>query len=444
MIHAGLAGGSARQQAAQRRATAERLVHEALWLEALAADEEAVAVQLLKLPPAYALLHDLRLPGSKGNVDHLVVGPGGAFVVAARRCTEPVSFRDGTLWVGELSLGDLLAAAKIESQLLTQTLGTTVVPVVALLGSQPPASLPQAIDGVLVCSVDNVVRVVTRASHTLMSQQKVSEAAERALPLLNNAGSEVRTESALGVRADPPADANFHPVVPAVAPASDESVERRRATTEAAQKRGVTISQSVPVVPAHAPLARNQATAVHAPKERSGRSRSFRFIIITLVVMCVIALAVGLLARTIWNDDSNDDSIGTAPAVTIASESGSTTIAGPVTIVAVTAAPTGLAVGVAAPPVAFVPSCPAVGAGWQLQPQWPGDLADLQQYDIELQTADGTWIALEPLATAQSPWGSLVGQPPGTALTVRITAVMTDASRSISTPTVVTAPAEAC
>ena len=398
MIQAGLAGGSAQQQAAQRRDAAERLLHEARWLEALAADEKVMAAQLLQLPPAYALLHDLRLPGSKGNVDHLVIGPGGAFVVVARRCMEPISFRDGTLWVGELSLDDVLAAAKIESQLLTQTLGTTVVPVVALHGSQPPASLPHAIGGVLVCAADQVVRVIARASHTLLPPHKVSEAAERALPLLHNAGSEVRTESALGVRADPSADPNFNPVMPAVRPPSEESVERRRITTEAAQQRGVTISQSVPMVPANAPPALDEVAAEPREHERSGRSRSFRFTIITLVVLCVIALAVGLSARFIWQDDAGDGPDDGAPSVTVAPGAVSTTVAGQVG-----AAPTGLAVDVAAPPVAFVPLCPAVGAGWQLQPQWPGDLANLRQYDIELQNPDGTWLALEPLATPQTP-----------------------------------------
>ncbi|MDO9176248.1 MAG: nuclease-related domain-containing protein, partial [Actinomycetota bacterium] len=117
MIEGGVAGGSALSQAAQRRATAERLVLEAQWLEALATDERAVAGQLAQLPPAYALLHDLKLPGSKGNIDHLVIGPGGAFVVVTRRCQEAITFRGGQLWSGDLSLRDLLDAARVESQL---------------------------------------------------------------------------------------------------------------------------------------------------------------------------------------------------------------------------------------------------------------------------------------------------------------------------------------
>ena len=57
-------------------------------------------------------MHDLRLPGSKGNIDHLVVGPGGAFVVLTRRSTEAITYRLGQLWAGDLPLRDTLDAAK--------------------------------------------------------------------------------------------------------------------------------------------------------------------------------------------------------------------------------------------------------------------------------------------------------------------------------------------
>ena len=218
MIEGGVAGGSALQQAAQRRATSDRLLVEAKWLEALAADETAMAALLANLPPAYAILHDLKLSGSKGNVDHLVIGPGGAFVVVTRRCREAVDYSDGQLWVGQTSLRDVLDAVRVESQLLTQALQTPVVPVVGLLGVVLPAAVPNALDGVLICSGENVTRVITRGSHTLLPPHKVGEAAERALPLLHNPGSVTRTESALGVRADPVADSSVNPVVPPVAP----------------------------------------------------------------------------------------------------------------------------------------------------------------------------------------------------------------------------------
>ena len=183
------------QQASQRRATADRLMAEARWFEALAADERAMAMQLAMLPPAYALLHDLRLPGSKGNVDHLVVGPGGAFVVVLRRCSHTVEFRDGELWADSQSLSDVLAAAKVEAQLLAQLLRTPVVGVVALLDASLPAAIPAKVSGVLVCTGDLIARVVTRGSHTLLPPHQVAEVSERALPLLHSTGSATQEPS---------------------------------------------------------------------------------------------------------------------------------------------------------------------------------------------------------------------------------------------------------
>lgn len=440
MIEGGVAGGSAQQQAAQRRATADRLVAEAKWLEALANDERTIATYLASLPPAYAILHDLKLPGSKGNVDHLIVGPGGAFVVMARRCPEAISLRDGSLWSGDQSLHDVFEAARVESQLLTQGLGTTVVPVVALLGVVLPAAAPHAIEGVLVCQAELIVRVVTRASHTLLPPHKVSEAAERALPLLHNPGSLVRTESALGVRPDPPADTSVNPVVPPPAPPSEQALKRRKAT-EAAAQRSAGGRLDEPEVPSD-PIKdrgrhRGQQPPLPAPaKERSGRTRSLAFMGALLLSLSLVAVALGSLGRVLWNDDDpttaeSSPTVG-ATAGPGVSAAATTVVAGP------------MAANLPAPAVAFSPFCPAPGAGWQMTPVWPGDLAGLVQYQIDLQNLDGSWTALQSIENAQTPWGSLLAQQPNTAYTIRITAVMADGSRSANAPTVILTPAEPC
>jgi hypothetical protein len=33
----------------------------------------------------WAILHDLAVPGSRANIDHLVIGPGGVFVVDSKQ-----------------------------------------------------------------------------------------------------------------------------------------------------------------------------------------------------------------------------------------------------------------------------------------------------------------------------------------------------------------------
>ena len=299
VIDGGIAGGSALQQASQRRATADRLIAEARWLEALAADEQAMAAHLAELPPAYAVLHDLRLPGSKGNIDHVVIGPGGAFVVLTRRCSEAVVLRDGGLWAGDQSLSDVFNAARVESQLLTQSLLTPVVPVVALLDTRLPAATPGSLEGVLVCSGDRVVRVITRGSHTLLPPHLVGEVAERALPLLHNPGSVPRTESALGVRADPAPDTSVRPVVPPAV-----VWQRQGGGQGPATPKSTAASSAVPTRDPTPPT-----------NESTGRARAFRFVAVALTLLCLIALAVGSLISFVWSGDEAADTSSPSQAV---------------------------------------------------------------------------------------------------------------------------------
>jgi hypothetical protein len=389
VIEGGVAGGSSLQQAAQRRATAERLLAEARWLESVADDERAMADHLAALSPAYAILHDLRLPGSKGNVDHLIVGPGGAFVIVGRRCREAITYRDARLFCGEQPLHDVLQAAGVESQLLTQAVGTAVVPVVAFAGSRLPAAVPHAVEGVLVCPADLVVRMVTRAAHTSLTPQRVAEVAGRALSLVRHPGSVVRTESSLGVLPDSRADPSVTPVLPQHPPSPREAARRGRTAKETATDAG---------------------RAAEGPvTSRSGRSRSLRFVATVIAVLCVLAVGLGSLGRALWDDD--DPTSGTSPP---------------------------------APAVRFDAVCPTPGAGWQLTPVWTGDPTGVLHYDVDVQNLDGSWAALQPIEAASQSWASLLAQPPNTAYTVRVVAVMSSGGRSAATSMTVTTPPTAC
>ena len=49
-----------------------------------AAGEAATAELLARLPRRFVVLHDLRIPGGRANVDHLVIGPTGVWVVDSK------------------------------------------------------------------------------------------------------------------------------------------------------------------------------------------------------------------------------------------------------------------------------------------------------------------------------------------------------------------------
>ncbi len=40
------------------------------------------------------VLHDRRIPGSKANIDHIVVGPAGVFAIDTKRYTGKIERRD--------------------------------------------------------------------------------------------------------------------------------------------------------------------------------------------------------------------------------------------------------------------------------------------------------------------------------------------------------------
>jgi Nuclease-related domain len=49
----------------------------------------------------WGVQHDLRVPGSKANVDHVVIGPPGVFVIDAKHYRGRIHLsRDGLLWHG--------------------------------------------------------------------------------------------------------------------------------------------------------------------------------------------------------------------------------------------------------------------------------------------------------------------------------------------------------
>ncbi len=436
MIEGGVPGGSARYHAGQRRATADRLTLEANWLDTIAADQAKMREMLMGLPVAYSVLHDLNVPGSKGTIDHVVIGPGGAFIVVSRRYGEHIDWRDGQLWAGDRSMRSVLDGARVESELMTQSLATPVVPVLALLDTLLPAATPGIVDGVLVTSDENVVRVITRGAHTLLGPDKVYDITQRALPMLHTPGTVQRAEGSPGVPVGSAPDRGLRLPVPV--PLAPPPSAPAAATSAPASPRSMR-----PVAVAEEALARV------APKPRRRPGWGFGVVIAGL---CLIAITVGSLMHLVWNDDKSDttspltvassidSSIGDTSIVDSSSTDASSTV--PATVAPTTIpAPTN---AVPAPVVAYTAVCPGPGAGWEMVPTWPGDIEGLAEYDVEMLITD-SWVSIAGWKhAADETSATLHGQPANATYTIRMTAVLTDGSRSANTPTVITAPATAC
>jgi hypothetical protein len=89
----------------------------------------------------WVVLHDLALPGSRANLDHLVIGPGGVFVVDSKQYRGRLQLDpSGRLWHGRYPLAPTLRAVSFEADRAAQVLADphVVVPIVAVHGAQVP------------------------------------------------------------------------------------------------------------------------------------------------------------------------------------------------------------------------------------------------------------------------------------------------------------------
>jgi hypothetical protein len=108
-----------------------------------AAGERRTARLLCQLERhGWAVLHDLAVPGSRANIDHLVIGPGGVFVIDSKQYRGRLQLdRFGRLWHGRYPLAPALGAVSFEADRAAQVLtdpDVVVVPIVAVHGAQVP------------------------------------------------------------------------------------------------------------------------------------------------------------------------------------------------------------------------------------------------------------------------------------------------------------------
>lgn len=158
-----MAGESARDLARRQREKAERLVKSAELYERGADGEEATAQALAGLPTAeWTVFHDVRWPGRKlANVDHVVVGPGGVFVIDSKNWSGRVEVRDNVLRQNGYQRETTVAAAAeaaIAVSLVTPDLpGRLAVPVLCFVRDESVTGWAR---DVIVCSTSNVAAML--------------------------------------------------------------------------------------------------------------------------------------------------------------------------------------------------------------------------------------------------------------------------------------------
>jgi hypothetical protein len=84
----------------------------------------------------YAVFHDLAIPGSPANMDHLVIGPSGVFVIDSKQWTGSVhQGSDGLAWHNHYRLDRTVETVRWEAQVIGRLLGIPAAPLLCVHGA---------------------------------------------------------------------------------------------------------------------------------------------------------------------------------------------------------------------------------------------------------------------------------------------------------------------
>jgi hypothetical protein len=157
--------------------------HEAVrtWRKGAAGERRTARMLRPLTRRGYAVLHDRALPTGRANVDHLVIGPAGVFVVDSKNWdrNKRITRRGRTVWVGRVpgnkAVRSVVYEARRVAEVLSRAVGrpVDVVPVVAVHGAAVP-----------LLRASQVRHWITHRGARLSVQEvaQLSTAAERLLP----------------------------------------------------------------------------------------------------------------------------------------------------------------------------------------------------------------------------------------------------------------------
>ncbi|MEV5554909.1 nuclease-related domain-containing protein [Nonomuraea wenchangensis] len=158
-----------------------------------AAGERATARRLRQLElGGYTVLHDRAIPHSRANIDHLIIGPTGVFVVDSKKWHRRTRIRPGagTLWVGRTPIRKVVGPVLFETEAVKKALYRAtmhpfeVVAVIAVHGGRLPKWGAINAGGTTILRASRLNGWITRHPRRYTSAQiaTLTAAAEQALP----------------------------------------------------------------------------------------------------------------------------------------------------------------------------------------------------------------------------------------------------------------------
>lgn len=167
-----VAGESAREIARRRRQKAERLAQSAAAWERGAEGESVVGEKLDGLPAGWIVLHDRPWPGrERANLDHVVIGPAGVFVIDAKNWAGSVTLNGSVLRQNGYRRESAIDSAQAAAVALGKALGPEFpvpVPVLCFVSDEAPRG---NVRGVLLCGITDLEQMLITRRHVLLDEQ---------------------------------------------------------------------------------------------------------------------------------------------------------------------------------------------------------------------------------------------------------------------------------
>jgi hypothetical protein len=194
-IEAGVAGGSARREQERRLANRETrnkerwgdrvggwvnrfgTVPQSISAWGIGGRGEELLAAALAPAPGLIVLHDRRVPGTRGNIDHIVIAPAGVFVIDAKHYEGLIEIRnygwffrpDLRLTVGRRDKSKLARDMGWQIEAVKKALGDAgvnplppITPVLCFVdGRWPIFRPPEEFEGVRLESERSIVRLLT-------------------------------------------------------------------------------------------------------------------------------------------------------------------------------------------------------------------------------------------------------------------------------------------
>lgn len=166
------AGESAEAVARRAREKADRLLRHAELYERGAEGERIVGKLLATLPPEWTVLHDVRWPGrQRANIDHIVIGPTGVFIIDSKNWSGATALRGGVLrqngYDRTKAVTAVIEATNAVRSVVPSLAPQAFVPVLCFVGNTP---ISGSIGEVVVCNTENLLGLLTSRPHFLSAE----------------------------------------------------------------------------------------------------------------------------------------------------------------------------------------------------------------------------------------------------------------------------------